>query len=1036
MIRFFSEHPTAANLLMIIFLVLGITTLPQLNRETFPPFTPRKVQVSVSYPGATAQEVEEAIVQRLEEALNGIEHVLRTTSRATEGVGFVVLEMNEDTGDIKEFLDDIRTEVAAISNFPEEAKEPVVTEMARSSRVVSVAVTGPMTTTDLKDYTESLKRKIQRLPEVSLVNVSGFSDRQIRIEIASENLLSYGLSVNDIANKIARQSINRPIGTIESSEKEILLRFKDQRRKPQEFENIVILGGSQGAEIRLGDIAKITERFEKDEIKTIFNNSRAGTINIEKTDAEDALVVVNAVKKFLKDEQLRTLPGVKLELTGDLASIIQDRMDLLIKNGWQGLLLVFFSLWLFFSLRLSFWVTMGLPVSFAGAVFVMQLIGYSLNMMTTVALIITLGLLMDDAIVIAENIASHLQQGKSALKATIDGVTEVQVGIISSFLTTGCVFIPLAFLSGQMGRVLKVIPVVLLAVLAVSLIEAFLILPHHLSHSLKNHRLDKPGRLRGSFNQGIEWFREIILGKTVDVAVKYRYLTAGLIIAIFLVSLGTFSIGWSKFVGFPEMEDDSIQARIYLPPGTPLKQTEKVVEQLLNGLDKTDEVYTPKQPNGRKLVEKISVTYSTNADVNETGAHLATIYADLLSNDLRVGRIDEILDHWREQTGKVSDVISLKYTKPSMGPAGNAIEVELRGDDLELLDLVSRQMQEYFYQFDGIYDLYSDLRLGKQEIQMKLKQGASLLGMDAGAIANQLSSAFQGTIATELQVGRNSYEIDVRLDPDSKNSLSDLDNYKIIGIKGERIPLDSIVSLEGNRGYSTINHVDGLRTITLYGSINTQVANTREIMNKFKKDFVSKIELEYPDIEIILGGESKNTAETGASMIKALVIGLLGIFILLSFQFRSYAEPLVVMLAIPFSLIGVIWGHLALGIPMSMPSALGYISLTGIVVNDSILLIEFIKKRRLEGKSIVESSCQASRERFRAVLLTSVTTILGLLPLLSETSLQAQMLVPIAASIAFGLMSSTFLVLIAIPAFYSILGDFGILKSSEPESAA
>ena len=1032
MIRFFTGHPTASNLMMVIFLALGVLALPNLLRETLPPFIASKVQVSVAYPGATSEEVEEAVIQRLEDALSGIENVQRTIARASEGIGVMVLEMDEDSGDIKELLDDLRTEVDSISNFPEGAETPVIMQMARSNRVVSIAVTGAMSTTDLKDYAESLKRKIQRLPEISLVSVSGFSDRQIRIQLSAETLLNYGLSVDDISSKIVRQNINRPIGTIESSEKEILLRFKDQKRTPREYEEIVILGGGKGAEIRLGEIATIEERFEKDEIKTLFDGQRAAVINVEKTDSEDAVTVVNAVKKLLENEKKKVPPGVKLSITGDLATIIQDRLDLLITNGWQGLLLVFLSLWLFFSFRLSIWVTMGLPISFAGALFVMQLIGYSLNMMTTVALIITLGLLMDDAIVIAENIAAHLQRGKSAIKATIDGVIEVQWGIFSSFLTTGFVFIPIIFIEGRIGRVLKVIPVVLLAVLAISLIEAFLILPSHLAHSLKDHKMDKPGGFRAAFNRMIDWTKEVVIGTVVDKSVRYRYLTAGIIVALLIASLGTFRIGWLKFVSFPEIEDDSIEARIYLPTGSSLDQTERVVEQILKGLEKTNQIYTAKQPNQMKLVQQIRVSYSTNADVDETGPNLATVYADLLSNEFRKGRIDDILDRWRGETGKISDVINVRFAKPSMGPSGNAIEIELRGEDLKSLEKASRQLEKYLYQFDGVYDIYNDLRLGKQEMQMKLKKGASVLGIDATTVANQLSAGFKGVTATELQVGRNSYEIDIRLAPGSKDSLSDLDNFKIVGAKGNQIPLENIVSVESQRGYSTINHIDGQRTITLLGSINSQTANTREIMNKTSLDFIPKMKAEHPEIRIIMGGETKNTGETASSMIRALAIGLFGIFVLLSFQFRSYAEPIVVMLAIPFSLIGVIWGHLAMGLPMSMLSFLGFISLTGIVVNDSILLVQFIKNRRRDGKSIAEASKTASKERFRAVLLTSVTTVFGLLPLLSETSLQAQLLVPIAVSIAFGIMASTVLVLVAVPSFYTIFGDLGLIKEESP----
>ncbi len=1033
MIRFFSTHPTAANLMMILFIALGVMALPELKRETFPEFASSKVQVRVGYPGASAEEVEEAIVQRLEEALNGIENVKETTAQAIEGAGVLILELDEDGGDLKAFIDDIRTEVDAISGFPEDAKDPVITTLARTDYVVSIAVTGPMSVTDLKDYSEDLKRKLLQLPEVSLVNVGGFSDRQIRIQISQESLLNYGLSIQTVANKIVEQNLNRPIGTIESRDKEISLRFKDQRRSPEAYQDIVIFGGKKGAEIRLGDIATIEERFEKEEIKTIFNKERAGMLIVSKAKAQDSLVVVGAVERFIEQQQQIAPPNVKLTKTRDVASIIRERLDLLVKNGWQGLMLVFFSLWLFFSFRLSFWVTMGLPISFAGAIFVMNLIGYSFNMMTTVALIITLGLLMDDAIVIAENIASHLQKGKTALQASIDGVMEVQNGIISSFLTTACVFIPLAFLGGQMGRVLKVIPVVLLAVLAVSLVEAFLILPNHLSHSLKNHHLQSPGKFKAGFNRAMDWIREKPLGKSVDLAVRFRYLTAGILIMLFLFSLGTFQSGALKFVGFPELDDDSVEVKIYLPPGTPLQQTEKAVARILDGLEKTDRYYTTLQPDQQPLVREIRVNYSENADVTGSGPHLATIYVDLLGSDTRVGRIDDILGYWRKQSGKIPDTISLAYGTAQRGPAGNAIEIEIRGENLSELKTVAMEVSGWLNQFDGVYDLYDNLRPGKPEIQMKLKQGASLLNLNATAIASQLSSAFQGITASEIQIGRNAYEIDVRLTAGSKDSLADLDRFKLTGSKGEKIPLHSVVEMAASRGYSAINHVDGMRTVTLYGSINLQVANTQEIMNRLKLEFLKDSQRRHPDVQVQIKGESANNAETGSSMFKALIIGLLGIFILLSFQFRSYTEPLVVMLAIPFSLIGVIWGHLAMGIPLSMLSMLGYISLTGIVVNDSILLVTFIRNRINEGMDTALASQMASRERFRAVLLTSVTTIVGLIPLLSETSLQAQMIVPIATSIAFGLMSSTVLVLIGIPCFYTILGDFNLTrKTTEP----
>jgi len=610
-------------------------------------------------------------------------------------------------------------------------------------------------------------------------------------------------------------------------------------------------------------------------------------------------------------------------------------------------------------------------------------------------------------------------------------VFEVNDGIISSFLTTACVFLPLSYLDGQMGRVLKVIPVVLLSVLAVSLVEAFCILPNHLSHSLRHHDPNKQGRFRQRFNRVMDWVREVPLGKTVDLAVRYRYLTAGILVALFLVSLGSFRAGMLKFVGFPKLDEDSLEVKIYMPPGTPLQRTEKVVHNILEALQETNRHFTDLQPGKQELVREIQVVYSRNADLTETGPHLATIYVDILESASRVGAVNRILDHWRKQAGKIPDAVSISFDTPRRGPSGNAIEIEFRGSDLEELKQSAGEASNWLIQFEGVYDLYDNLRPGKPEIRMKLKPGASLLNMSAAGIAQQIGSAFQGTIAAEIQIGKNAYEIDVRLTPDSRDSLADLDRFQLTGSKGEKIPLESVVALEMVRGYSAINHVDGLRAVTLFGSINMQVANTREIMNRLNMELVPRLKQQHPTIEVLIKGESQNSAETGRSMTKAAVLGLLGIFILLSFQFRSYMEPLVVMLAIPFSLIGVIWGHLGMGIPLSMPSLLGFVSLTGVVVNDSILLVVFIRNRIDDGKDVETASRAASRERFRAVLLTSVTTIFGLLPLLGETSLQAQMIVPIATSIAFGMMASTVLVLIAIPSFYAILGDFNLTRKSD-----
>jgi len=1023
-IAYFAAHPTAANLLMLFLLLLGIVTLPTLKRETFPDFAAQEVEVRVPYPGASALDVEEAICQRLEDAVDAINDVDEVRCNAQEGAGVAVVKMTE-SGDVARFLDDVKTEVEAIDNFPEQTERPIVKQLGRTDQVVSVAVTGPMADNDLKAYAEDLKRRIQQLPAVSQVNIKGFSERQLRIAVPAQVLRQYGLSPNDIADTITRQSIDLPAGSLKTKDRELLIRFTDQRRSPAELESLIVVSGLSGAEVRLGDIATITDRFELDEEKSLFNGRRAALLQITKTKAEDTLTVMDSVQTFLDQERQRATPGVEFALTQNLSSIVRDRLQLLTKNGIQGLVLVFLVMWLFFRLRFAFWVAMGLPVSFLGGLFFMSVFGYSINMLTMVALLIALGLLMDDAIVISENIATHLRKGKTALAAAVDGTRQVAPGVLASFLTTVAVFGPLAFLEGDIGKVLRVIPVVLILVLTVSYLEAFLILPHHLLHSLQHAHSKGTSHFRQRFEQGLETVRQRVLGATVDWAIQWRYLFVGLVIALFIVSIGMIASGQLKFRAFPDIEGDIIEARILLPQGTPLWRTERVVERVVDALNRIDDEFSPSQPEQQRLVQNINIRFNQNQDANETGPHVATVTADLLNAEVRTGHLDDVLNRWREETGTVPDVISLNYKEPQLGPGGLAIDIRLSGPDLDALKAASLELQNWLGRYQGVFDLSDNLRPGKPELRLRLREGALALGLDASTIAQQLRAAFFGTTVKEIQVGVESYEVDVRLRELDQNSLVDLEDFRLTTADGAQVPLGAVTTLELERGFARIQRINGLRTITVQGDVDSRFANTAEIIADTRAQFLPELTQRYPSVSVGLEGQSKESATTGSSLLRGFLVGLTGIFILLSFLFRSYLEPFVVMVAIPLALIGVIWGHLAMGLEVSMPSMMGFVSLAGIVVNDSILLVEFLKLRAREGHSVPEAAKLASRERFRAVLLTSLTTIAGLIPLLSERSLQAQVLIPLATSIVFGLLASTVLVLLVVPALFSILDDWG-----------
>jgi multidrug efflux pump subunit AcrB len=1027
MIRFFGEHPTAANLLMIIFACMGLFTISSLRRQTFPEFIPAEVEIRIIYPGATAEKVEETICRRVEDAIDGVNFVEEIRAEAREGMARIVVEMKENEN-FQMFLDDIQTEVNAIDDFPDEIETPVVKALGQTDPVVTLAVSGPMSLPDLKAYCEYLKDQMQLEKDISLVQIDGFSDQQIQIQLESQALMQLGLSVHEVSEIISHQSIDFPAGTLETKEQDILIRFSDERRDPIAFENLVVISGKTGAEIRLGDIATITETFELNEAKIMINDVPGAFLRIQKNKTEDALRVLDAVKSFIAKETLRKPEHVTFTLTQDYASVVRDRLILLSNNGWQGFVLVFLSLWLFFSYRFSFWVVMGLPVSFLGAFFFLPMMNYSINMFTMVGMLIALGLLMDDAIVIAENIASHLSKGKGALQAAIDGTIEVKTGVLSSFFTTLCIFGPISFMNGAIGRVLKVLPVMLILILTVSLIEAFLILPHHLAHSLKHQHPDKSNWFRDNFNRFFDWIRDMF-GTFIDWAVNWRYLCVGLSIALFIVSVGMLKSGILKFQAFPDIEGNVAVVRILMPQGTPLTQTEQVVNRIIKALHQVNAHFKPIQPEQQDLVKNIMTCYNLNEEASENGPHVATIMVDLLNAEKRNAGLDDFFHRWRQAVGDIPDVLHLSFTEPVITPAGRAIDIRLHGNDLWQLKQAAVDLYHWLSRFRGILDLCDDLRPGKHEIKMRLRDDALSMGLTSQMVAAQLKAAYYGRTADKIQVDQTSYEIDVRMIASDQNSLADLDDFYITLPNGKQTPLTEVVHIQYDRGYARILRINGQRTVSLKADVDTRQANTAEIIAQLNTSFLPDFQKKYPNIRISFSGEIKEAATTRSSLARGFLIGLIGIFVLLSFQFRTYSEPFVVMVAIPFAFIGVVWGHLAMGIEVCMPSMVGFVSLAGIVVNDSILLVQFLKTRREQGYSTLDSAAMAGRERFRAVMLTSITTIAGLIPLLFEKSLQAQFLIPLAVSIVFGILASTVFVLVMVPVVYTIFGDFNWIET-------
>lgn len=1024
MIRWFAGHPTAANLLLVVLLAVGLFAAPSLKRETFPDYRPVQVSIEVIYRGATAADVEDEICGRVYDALKGVDFLDELTCTAQTNRARAVATMTEG-GDPIRFLNEIETEVRATTDLPRQAEAPVVRELNRNDLVAAVAVSGDMSPDQLEDYADGLEDRFMTLPGVAAVRIQGVSQRQWQVTVPREVLNQHGLSAQGLAARVASQNVDMPLGTLETRDRDIQLRFTDQRRTLRQLERLVVVSDPAGGELTLGDIATIAQVGEWKEEKIRFNGDRAVVLEVSKTLRDDSLRVMEALKAVVADEQRRFGDGVRLTVTQDMTSIVRDRLQMLVENGVLGLVLVTVVMSLFFRPRLAFWAILGLPAAFMGAFFAMAVTGLSLNMITLVALLMAIGIVMDDAVVIVDSIAVHAGDQPSALAAVTEGTRQVLPGVLSSFLTTVVVFGPLAFLAGELGAVLEVLPVVLIAALAASLIEAFWILPHHLKGGIPKLRQGHSSRFRRVFDRGFEAFREGV-GRIADGAIRWRYGVLGLLIVIILGSVGFLGGGHIGSEAMPAIDGDVLEARILMPQGTPLSRTEAVADRVEAAMQRLDKRFTPMQPGHAPLVDSIQTRFNHNPSADEAGPHVATVMVDLLTAEQRTVDLDRLTAAWRQEIGAVAGIHSLIIQEPGFGPAGIPIEVRLQGQDLDALKAAALDAAEHLNGYAATYNVMDDLRPGKPQRSLSLAPGAHSLGLTAEAVAGQLRAAWLGQIAATQRVGQRDVEIVVSLPRANRDSLDDLADQTITLPGGEQVPLGEVAVIREQRQWARITRIDGRRTVTVEANVDARKSSGPEVVAALRDSgWLATFRERHPGVDVAFDGQAARAAETGGSIARALLIGLVGVFVILSFQFRSYVEPAMVMVAIPLAFLGAVGGHVLTGYYLSMPSLVGAAGLAGIAVNDAILLVQFIKGHRVQGASAVEAAARASRDRLRAILITSTTTIAGLLPLLLETSAQADAIKPLVVSVVFGLSTITALVLLVIPALYVLFDDWG-----------
>ena len=1029
----FARNTVFANIVLIlIFLTGGIATLSMI-RENFPEFSLDIIIISVPYPGADPEEVEEGISRKIEEAVEGIEGIKQFNTESSENIGTAWIEVKEDF-EVGDVLDKVRTKVNAISTFPVDAEKPVISELTLKDAVMLLYLSGDMSERRIKEWSERIKDDLQALPEVSQVGIFGARGYEIGIEVSEERLREYGLTFDEVAAAIRRNSLNLAGGTIRTKGEEIRVRTMGRKYTGDELSSIVVLARPEGDIITLDRLAQVKDGFSEDPINARINGEPSVLIIVYKTQEEDALTISQAVQKFMVKKQQGLPQSAKLHILYDNTEMLKRRIDLLVKNGSIGLMIVFLSLWIFLNARLSFWSGMGIPVSIAGALAVLWAMGGTINMISLFGLIMVLGIVVDDAIVVGEAIYVHRKQGKPPIKAAVEGVIEVGMPVIAAVITTIVAFIPLLYVGGIMGKFIAILPVVVIACLAVSLVECLLLLPAHLSHlpdpnAPETHlnpltrRLEKIHHLT---SRGMEWFVARIYTPFLSKALYWRYISFCIAISILLLTIGLMRSGILKFEVFTDVDGFIITSTVEFPSGTPPEVTENAIQQIDAALLRLAEKTQTK--SGDPLIEdRLSLVGQTLSNLPDSGPHYGSVQAILLESERRGIHTKDLMVEWEKEIGVIPGVKSLTFIGLQHGPPGDPIEVWLQGHNMEDILAAAEDLMERLRQFEGVYQVRSDFSPGKNELRLELKPEAQTLGLTVDDLARQIYAGFYGDEAIRLQRGRDDVRVKVRYTADERRSISDFEQVRIRTMTGHEVPLRSVANISFSPGYSTITRTDGMRRVKVSAGVDTNKANANEIFSELSANYFPQLKHTYPALHVALQGEQKKMRESFDSLYVGFPLAVLGIFIIIATMFRSYTQPFVIMFTVPFGIIGAVIGHLVLGYDLSIMSIFGMVALTGVVVNDAIVLIERINENIAEGMPFFEAILRGGARRFRAIFLTTVSTVGGLSPLIMETDLQAKFLIPMALAIAAGVLFATILTLVLVPSLLTILNDFRLL---------
>ena len=1021
LIRTFVRHPTAANLLMAIMVLLGIAAVSKINVQFFPSTEIPAINVTVHWPGASPEDIEKNILDSLEPELRFLDDVEEAVSIAREGVGVITLEFFSNA-DMQKAQSDVEQAVASVTTLPEDAEEPIIKRTAFFERVAKVAISGPFSESTLKSYAKNIRDGLLE-NGIDRVDLSGVRDEEIWIEIDEEALRRLGLSLETVAERVRAETRDLPSGTVEG-DLNIQLRALAEKRTPEQLANIEIIARNTGEKVFLKDIASVKTRFERTGKSGIMGGNRAIELQVKRALSADTLITMENFYSYIDTIKPTLPPSLDMQIYDVRGKYVQQRLSILVNNGLQGLVLVLIILFLFLNWRIAFWVAAGIPVALMATILVMYLTGQTINMISMFALIMMIGIIVDDAIVVSEDTATRQSLGIPPMMAAQQGAERMLRPVMAATLTTMASFFPIFLIQGRIGDFMSAIPLVVLAVLIASIIECFLILPGHLRHSASKSSITDRGSFRAKFDDALDRFKSGPYHRFITLCYEWRYSFIALTIASLIITMGFMAGGFVGFRFFPSPEPEKISAKIVFVPGTPNAQQLAILKQLEGDVKNVEAKLV-----GKSKERLVTAVYSLQGRAGRAqGDNLAEINVQLTPGESRTVRTKTILQAWRKDAPQLPAIERIAIGGNRIGPPGADIDIRLKGVAVEQLKAASEEVKIALSGINGVSNVSDDLPYGKPEWIIELTPRGRALGLTAQSVGNQIRNSFEGAIATRF--ARGDEEITVRIKRiQSQNGIEALRAIYLLTPANDRVPITEVVTLREKPGFSIIQRRNGARTVSVTGDVDPKITDVVTVLDQLKLEVLPKMAEKY-GLTYEFSGRAEDRAKSFADLQLGALLALVIIYIILAWVFESYAKPFAVMAIIPFGAVGAILGHMIMDTNLTILSLIGLLGLSGILVNDSIILVTEVKARLDRGESLHDAAIGASQDRLRAVLLTSLTTIGGLLPLLFETSRQAQFLIPMAITMVFGLAFATILVLVLVPVMVGVGGDLNRLWQS------